>query len=105
MQVVGKILDYANVREIERPGYGIVDTGIDHQCRSQFVGELSFIFFMQMFFSFLLFCSFYHMKSGIFLSKIILTRKGKERVVHDKNRRRRESNNLGRTKAKNYLSH
>lgn len=94
MQVVGKILDYANVREIERPGYGIVDTGIDHQCRSQFVGELSFIFFMQMFFSFLLFCSFYH-KSGIFLSKIILTRKGKERVIHDKNRRRRESNNLG----------
>jgi len=28
MQVVGKILDYANVRGIERPGYGIVDTGI-----------------------------------------------------------------------------
>lgn len=45
------------------------------------------------------------MKSGIFLSKIILTIKGKERVIHDKNRRRRESNNLGRTKAKNYLSH
>ena len=62
-------------------------------------------FLCRCFFSFLLFCSFYHMKSGIFLSKIILTRNGKERVIHDKNRRRRESNNLGRTKAKNYLSH
>lgn len=58
MQVVGKIVDYANVRGIERPGYGIVDTGIDHQCRSQFVGELSFIFFMQIFFRFCFFVRF-----------------------------------------------
>lgn len=58
MQVVGKIVDYANVRGIERPGYGIVDTGIDHQCRSQFVGELFFIFFMQIFFRFCFFVRF-----------------------------------------------
>lgn len=59
MQVVGKILDYANVREIGRPGYGIVDTGIDHQCRSQFVGELSFIFFYaDVFFRFCFFVRF-----------------------------------------------
>ena len=94
MLVVGKILDYANVRGVERPGYGIVETGIHHQCRCQFVGELSFIFFMQIFFFVFAFLFVLSYEIRSLLSKIIVTRKGKERVIHNKNRRRRESNNL-----------
>ena len=58
-----------------------------------------YLFYADLFFLFaFLFVLSYEIRS--LLSKIIVTRKGKERVIHNKNRRRRESNNLRWTKAK-----